>query len=66
MSQARIWREGFSFLFGEDGILRRVWPAYKEYFREDFHPWQRDTMSLLIQWRDNQADDMPEGAAAIQ
>ncbi len=50
----RIWREGFGFLFGKDGILRRIWPAYRDYFRDDFHPWQRDTMELLTHWRESQ------------
>ena len=51
-----IWREGWRFLFAEGGILRRVWPAYKEYFREDFHPWQRDTLGLLVHWRESQGE----------
>ena len=46
----RLWREGWSFLFAKDGILRLIWPAYKEYFRDDFHPWQQDTRYLLESW----------------
>lgn len=49
----RLWREGWNFLFGkEDGILRAVYPAYKEYYREGFHPWQRDTRPLLNRWKE--------------
>ena len=33
------------------GVLRRVWPAYKEYYREGFHPWHRDTRPLLASWK---------------
>jgi len=47
----RIWKEGAQFLFGKEGILRRVYPAYKEFYREGFHPWQRDTRPLLDQWK---------------
>jgi predicted metal-dependent hydrolase len=35
--------------------LRRVWPAYKEYYREGFHPWDRDTRPLLASWKINDA-----------
>ena len=49
-----LWWQGWKFLFFEGGILRRVWPAYKEYFRDGFHPWQRDTRDLLHAWQDRQ------------
>lgn len=51
----RLWREGWKFLFFKGGILRRVWPAYKEYYREGFHPWDRDTRPLLDAWKINDA-----------
>lgn len=47
----RIWWQGWKFLFFKGGILRRIWPAYKEYFREGFHPWDRDTRPLLESWK---------------
>ena len=52
----RLWIEGWQFLFARGGILRRIWPAYKEYYREDFHPWQRDTRELLEHWRAGQPE----------
>ena len=53
----KVWREGMSFLFNKDaGILRRLWPAYKSWYREGFHPWQRDTQHLLEKWKSSQAD----------
>lgn len=48
------WVDGWKFLFFRDGILRRIWPAYKDYFREGFHPWQRDTRPLLDAWKRGQ------------
>ena len=51
----RVWRDGWQFLFFKGGILRRVWPAYKEYYREGFHPWHRDTRPLLESWKVNDA-----------
>lgn len=56
MWNLQIWREGWQFLFAEGGILRRVWPAYKNYYGDDFHPWQRDTSALLEQWRQDQGE----------
>ncbi len=57
--QPRLWREGWQFLFARDGILRRLWPAYKDYYREGFHPWQRDTHQLLYDWRAGQGEAAP-------
>lgn len=52
----RVWLDGWRFLFAPGGVLRRVWPAYKEYYREGFHPWQRNTHSLLEQWKSSQGE----------
>lgn len=54
--QPRLWWQGWKFLFFKDGILRRVWPAYREYFRDGFHPWQRDTRDLLLSWQARQPE----------
>jgi uncharacterized protein len=51
----RLWGQGWKFLFFKGGILRRVWPAYKEYYRDGFHPWDRDTRPLLESWKINDA-----------
>ena len=55
----RLWREGWQFLFSEQGILRRIWPAYREYFQEGFHPWDRDTSPLLEHWQSGQEQALP-------
>jgi predicted metal-dependent hydrolase len=52
----KIWSDGWKFLFAQGGILRRIWPAYKEYYREGFHPWQRDTRELLDLWKSDQVE----------
>jgi predicted metal-dependent hydrolase len=50
-----VWIDGWKFLFAKkEGILRQVWPAYKEYYRDGFHPWQRDTHQLLDHWKEAQ------------
>lgn len=60
----RLWYQGWKFLFFKGGVLRRVWPAYREYYRDGFHPWQRDTRELLAAWRESQpAPSTPQAAA---
>ena len=56
----RLWREGWRFLFARGGILRRVAGPYREYYRDGFHPWDRDTRTLLQEWK---ATDSYAGAA---
>jgi predicted metal-dependent hydrolase len=55
----RLWYQGWKFLFFKGGILRRVWPAYKEYYRDGFHPWDRDTRPLLQSWKLSDSRAMP-------
>ena len=45
-----MWASGFMFLFGKQGILRGTWQPYKDFFREDFHPWQHQTQQLIEDW----------------
>jgi predicted metal-dependent hydrolase len=54
MWDLRLWGQGWKFLFFKGGILRRLWPAYKAYFQDGFHPWQRDTKHLLNTWKETQ------------
>ena len=56
----KLWFQGCRFLFGKNGVYRRVWPAYRQWFQDGFHPWQRDTRHLLHAWQDRS----PEPAAA--
>jgi uncharacterized protein len=55
----RLWAEGWKFLFFKGGMLRRVWPAYKQYFRDGFHPWDRDTRYLLHNWQTHETPPQP-------
>jgi hypothetical protein len=56
MWSIRLWMDGWKFLFFKGGILRRIWPAYKAYLIDDFHPWQRDTEKLLNDWKLSQVN----------
>jgi predicted metal-dependent hydrolase len=39
----RTWRGGWRFLFGREGLLRRIYRPWRDYFRADFHPREQDT-----------------------
>ena len=52
----KVWTDGWRFLFARGGILRRLWPAYRSYFKDGFHPWQRDTSDLLAHWQQGDAE----------
>ena len=45
------FKSGCQFFFGKEGILRTLWPEYKTYFKEDFHPWNNDNRELLDDWQ---------------
>jgi hypothetical protein len=40
--QWSTWRSAARFLFGREGMLRQPFPAWRAYFRRDFHPSQQD------------------------
>lgn len=56
MWKLSTWTDGYRFLFGKKGMIRLIWPAYKDFFREGFHPWDRDTKDTLDQWISEQAE----------
>jgi predicted metal-dependent hydrolase len=43
----RIWGRTITYLFGSNGILRRIFPAWLTYFKPGFHPWQYDDRDVL-------------------
>lgn len=45
------WLKGMNKLWGRKGWFRQMIPAYFEYYRRDFHPWQSDTRELLEHWK---------------
>lgn len=47
-----LWRRGLPWLYGRDGLLRSLLPAYLAYYRPDFHPWQEGQMQSYAQWRE--------------
>lgn len=46
------------FLFSKQGFIRLHVPAYKAFFRDDFHPWDIDNRPLLEHWQEKLAPFM--------
>lgn len=46
----RTWWDGFQFLVGKPGTLRRIAPAWFAFLRRDFHPWKHDNRDLIEQY----------------
>ncbi len=46
------WARAVDYLWLRPGLLRRLIPAYLDYFRPGFHPEQRDTRAMLETWRE--------------
>ena len=46
------------FLFSKQGFIRIHVPAYKTFFRDDFHPWDIDNRPLLEHWQEKLAPVM--------
>jgi predicted metal-dependent hydrolase len=45
----RSVREGWRWLLGKEGVLRKLGPAYLAYYKRDFHPGKRDKRHLREQ-----------------
>ncbi len=43
---------GLNKLYGKPGWFRKLLPAYLDYYRPGFHPWQRDNSQTLAYWRE--------------
>ena len=47
----RLWRDGISWLWGKQGVLRPLVGVYMDFYRKEFHPWQHDNLYLVRQYR---------------
>lgn len=43
------------FFFSKKGFIRLHIPAYRAYFKKDFHPWDYDNSQLINEWTDKLA-----------
>jgi uncharacterized protein len=49
------WKSAATWLFGKRGVVRQMYPAWREYFRRDFHPSQQSS-DLSRHWLESNAD----------
>jgi predicted metal-dependent hydrolase len=42
--------------FGNPGFFRQVFPAWLQFFRPTFHPWDHDNSDLIARWKSEYAD----------
>jgi predicted metal-dependent hydrolase len=54
-----VWWTGLKWLFGREGILRKVAPQWREFMREDFHPWAVDNSPLILRWQQESGASAP-------
>jgi predicted metal-dependent hydrolase len=50
----RQWAGAMNWMFGfgpRAGYFRKMLPEYFEFFRRDFHPWQRDNSAQIAEWK---------------
>lgn len=47
---AKGWWSGIKFLWGKQGFVRRIIPAYFSYLKPGFHPWQHNNLELIEGW----------------
>lgn len=47
----RAWARGLRDYWGPRGYFTRLIPAYLDYYRPDFHPWQHDNSALANRWK---------------
>jgi predicted metal-dependent hydrolase len=53
-----VWARGLNWLFGTTGVLRKLYPAWKDFQRIDFHPWNHDTRNLIEAWKEHQEPEL--------
>jgi uncharacterized protein len=63
LGNVRGWLGAVRYLWLRPGLLRRLVPAYLDYFRPGFHPDDRDTRSLVREWQERLGTDPPPTAA---
>lgn len=44
---AAVWWRGMRWLWGHGGFLRHLLKAYRDFYADDFHPWQHDNAALM-------------------
>jgi predicted metal-dependent hydrolase len=56
------WKSGWTFLFGQRGLIRRTYKPWRDYSRRDFHPNQQDSAASVRWLREHSDRFVPVGA----
>lgn len=60
-----VWTRGIFWLYGPNGVLRRLRSRWNEFFRDDFHPWNHDNQPLIDAWKAQGESRLTEGEGAL-
>lgn len=44
--------EYLRFFFGKNGMARVIHPLFKDFYRDDFHPWDHHNQALVDEWKE--------------
>ncbi len=50
----RLWLGGLNWLFGRPGVLRRLYPEWRQFRQPGFHPWDLDNRALIERWKQDE------------
>ncbi|ABS63545.1 metal-dependent hydrolase-like protein [Parvibaculum lavamentivorans DS-1] len=60
----RAWGRLFAYLWVRPGSLRKAIPAYLDWFRPGFHPWDHDNRDLVAAWKQEHNEAQIAASAA--
>lgn len=59
LTKPGIWADTARFLWGRNGLYRRILPDYRRWFRRGFHPDDQDDSALIREARERLAPSVP-------
>ncbi len=65
----KMYRKGLPWMYGKEGVLRKLTASWKAYLKKDFHPWQIPVVENYQTWLDVYAetnDPLAAGEAFYQ
>lgn len=60
----RAWGRLFRYLWIHPGSLRKAIPAYLDWFRPSFHPWQHDNRELVAAWKREHGEEPAQAVSS--
>lgn len=53
-----VWARGLNWLFGWEGVARRLAPEWRAFREPGFHPWHHDNRACIEHWRIHAEPDL--------